>query len=80
MVDGLAWPKGSLAKYGWQRFLKYRIGPNFYGATQFVVINLDKYNKLSKAHKNLLAKQAQFTKIPAMPCSRINSSSTSRSW
>ena len=58
VVDGLAWPKGSLAKYGWQRFLKYSIGPNFYGATQFVVINLDKYNNLSKAHKDLLAKQA----------------------
>ena len=59
VVDGLAWPKGSLAKYGWQRFLKYRIGPNFYGATQFLLINLDSHKKLSKAHKDLLARQSR---------------------
>ena len=37
VVDGIAWPKGSIGKYGWQKFLKYRISPNFYGGTLFVI-------------------------------------------
>ncbi len=32
VVVGMAWPWGSVAKYGWQRFLRYRIEPGFYGA------------------------------------------------
>lgn len=59
LVNGLAWPRGSLARYGWQRFLKYRIQPNFYGATLMVTINLKKYNGLSKAHRKLLDDQGR---------------------
>lgn len=58
-VDGLAWPWGSIAKYGWQRFLKYRIKPNFYGASILTLINLDRWNRLSKAQQNLLDSQAR---------------------
>ena len=57
LVDGLAWPRGSLARYGWQRFLKFKIGPKFYGATLMTIINLDTYKKLTKAHRDLLDKQ-----------------------
>jgi TRAP-type mannitol/chloroaromatic compound transport system substrate-binding protein len=59
VVSGLAWPWGSIAKYGWQRFLKYRIEPGFYGATSMTIINLDKWNSLTKAQKDLLVKQAR---------------------
>ena len=59
VVEGLAWPWGSIAKYGWQRFLKYRIEPGFYGATLLTIINLDKWNSLTKAQKDLLEKQAR---------------------
>jgi len=59
VVAGLAWPWGSIAKYGWQRFLKYRIEPGFYGATLMTIINLDKWNSLTKAQKDLLEKQAR---------------------
>lgn len=57
VVDGLAWPEGSVAKYGWQRFLKYRIAPNWYHSTTMTVINLDSFNRLSKEHQDILVKQ-----------------------
>lgn len=59
VVQGLAWPWGSIAKYGWQRFLKYRIKPSFYGASFMTIINLDKWNSLTKAQKDLLESQAR---------------------
>jgi TRAP-type C4-dicarboxylate transport system substrate-binding protein len=59
VVAGLAWPWGSVAKYGWEKFLKYRIKPDFFGASVLVLINKDKYNSLSSAEKDQLEKQAR---------------------
>lgn len=59
LVTGLAWPRGSMAKYGWQRFLKYRIEPNFYGATIMATMNLGKYKSLSQSQRDLLDKQGR---------------------
>lgn len=57
VVDGLAWPEGSVAKYGWERFLKYKVRPNFFHSTTMTIINLDKFNSLSKEQQDLLVKQ-----------------------
>ena len=63
VVDGMAWPKGSVTKYGWEKFLKYKITPNFYGATFMVVINLKKWNSLTQAQRDHLTKiSAQYEK------------------
>ncbi len=59
VVDGMAWPRGSITKYGWQRFLKYKIEPNFYGATFFVVMNKNAYAKLNPEQKGFLNKLSQ---------------------
>jgi len=56
VVDGMAWPKGSVTNYGWQKFLKYKITPNFYGATFFVTINLDKWKSLTQVERDFLNK------------------------
>ena len=58
VVDGLAWPWGSVGKYGWQRFLKYRVKPHFFGASQPLLVNLDKWKSLSKEQQDVLTKQA----------------------
>jgi TRAP-type C4-dicarboxylate transport system substrate-binding protein len=58
VVSGLAWPWGSIAKYGWQRFLKYRVTPHYYGASQPLVVNLDKWKGLTKEQQALLTSQA----------------------
>jgi TRAP-type C4-dicarboxylate transport system substrate-binding protein len=59
VVDGLAWPWGSIGKYGWQRFLKYRVTPHYFGASQPLVVNLDKWKTLSKQQQDLLTAQAK---------------------
>jgi TRAP-type C4-dicarboxylate transport system substrate-binding protein len=56
VVDGIAWPKGSVTKYGWEKFLKYKVTPNFYGATFMVVINMKKWNSLTQAQRDHLTK------------------------
>ncbi len=48
VVDGLAWPEGGVAFRGWQKFIKYRVGPGFFRSTTFVTMNKDKFDKLPK--------------------------------
>ncbi len=59
VVDGMAWPKGSITKYSWEKFLKYKVTPNFYGATFMVVINKNKWQSLTQAERDFLTKVAQ---------------------
>jgi TRAP-type transport system periplasmic protein len=58
VIDGLAWPWGSVTKYGWEHYLKYRIKPNFFGASQLLLVNLKKWKSLGKQQQDLLNKQA----------------------
>jgi TRAP-type transport system periplasmic protein len=59
VVTGLAWPWGSVGKYGWQRFLKYRVKPSFFGASQLLLVNLAKWKSLSKEQQNLITAQGR---------------------
>ena len=59
VVTGLAWPWGSIAKYGWQRFLKYRVTPHYYSASQPLIVNLDKWKSLTKQQQDLMTAQAR---------------------
>ena len=59
VVQGIAWPRGSVGRYGWEKFLKYKITPQFYGATLMAIINRDSFNKLTKAQQALLEKQGK---------------------
>ena len=60
VVEGLAWPWGSVGVYGWQKFLKYRVKPSYFGASQPLLVNLDTWKRLSKDQQELLTKQARF--------------------
>lgn len=63
VVDGIAWPKGSIVKYGWEKFLKYKVSPNFYGGTFLVTMNLKKWKSLTQAERDFLTKiSAQYEK------------------
>ena len=56
VVDGLAWPEGGVTFRGWQRFIKYRVGPGFFRSTTMATMNKDKFEKLpKKAREQLLA-------------------------
>jgi TRAP-type C4-dicarboxylate transport system substrate-binding protein len=59
VVDGLAWPWGSIGQYGWQRFFKYRVTPHFFGPSLLLVVNLDKWKSLSKEQQDLLSSQTK---------------------
>ena len=61
MVDGLAWPEGGVAFRGWQRFIKYKVGPGFFRTTTLVTMNKDKFEKLSqKGQKQLIDQGIEF--------------------
>ncbi len=48
VVDGLAWPEGGVAFRGWQKFIKFKVGPGFFRSSTIVTMNKDKFEKLSK--------------------------------
>lgn len=54
VVDGLAWPEGGVAFRGWQRFIKYRVGPGFFRSTTMVTMNKDRFDKLPKQARDQL--------------------------
>ncbi len=54
VVDGLAWPEGGVAFRGWQRFIKYRVGPGFFRSTTMVTMNKDRFDKLPAAARDQL--------------------------
>jgi TRAP-type C4-dicarboxylate transport system substrate-binding protein len=54
LVKGLAWPEGNIFRYGWQEFIKYRVGPGFWRSSSLVIVNLDAWNKLTNKEKNAL--------------------------
>lgn len=49
VVEGFAWPQGSLSKMGVQKLIKYRVYPGFFNVANLVIINLDKLNALPNA-------------------------------
>lgn len=57
VVTGMAWPWGSVSKFGWQHFLKYRVEPHFFGPSLLLLVNLDKWKSLSKEQQGILNAQ-----------------------
>lgn len=56
VVDGLAWPEGGVAFRGWQKYIKYKVGPAFFRSTTFLTMNKDRFDKLpKKGQEQLLA-------------------------
>jgi len=58
VVTGLAWPEGAVTKYGWQEYIKYRVGPGFWRSSTMLVMNEKKWQGLSKSEKDFVMKHA----------------------
>ena len=58
VVTGLAWPEGAVTKYGWQEYIKYRVGPGFWRSSTMLVMNQKKWSSLSKSEKDFVMKFA----------------------
>jgi TRAP-type mannitol/chloroaromatic compound transport system substrate-binding protein len=47
VVKGFVWPEGGIAKFGWAKFIKYRVEVPFFRSSTLVMINRDIYKGLS---------------------------------
>jgi len=54
VVAGVPWPEGAITKYGWQKIVKYKVEPGFWRSSTLVIMNLDKYNSLTKAERDYI--------------------------
>ena len=48
VVDGFIWPFFTIRTWGWHEVSKYVVGPSFYKVCHGIIINMDKWNQLSK--------------------------------
>lgn len=55
VVEGFGWPTVGLDAMGLAKAVKYRIDPPFYHLANLVLINIDKWNSLSKKAQDILA-------------------------
>ncbi|HEY7607927.1 MAG TPA: TRAP transporter substrate-binding protein DctP [Alphaproteobacteria bacterium] len=55
-VDGTGWPINGLRDFGWNKFVKYRVDPQFMQTDVLLIINNEKLNTLSPAQKAYLLK------------------------
>lgn len=59
VVDGYGWPSIKISDFGWHEVTKYIVDPGFYQVDVGIVVNLDKWNKLSDKAKNALIEAAK---------------------
>lgn len=72
-IDGYGWPAQGVLDLGWDEQTKYRVDPGFYQVDVDLIMNLDTWNGLGDAQKDLLqrgvawveAKNAENTKANA---------------
>ncbi len=60
VVDGYGWPIQGIFDLGWQEKTKYRVDPGFYQVDVNILVNLDRWKKLTDAQRDVLTKAAQW--------------------
>ncbi len=58
VVDGYGWPIQGILDLGWHEKTKYRIDPGFYQVDVNILVNLDRWKKLTDAQREVLNKAA----------------------
>jgi TRAP-type transport system periplasmic protein len=58
VVDGYGWPIGGIFDLNWQDKTKFRVDPGFYDAEVSIIVNLDRWKKLTQGQRDLLQRQA----------------------
>ncbi len=59
VIDGVAWPEGGISELGLLNQIKYQICPAYYQVDGVMIMNLDKWNQLSKEVQDLINKAAR---------------------
>jgi len=57
-VDLTAWTQIGIMDLNWDRYIKYRIGPDFFSTDLMIIVNLKKWNSLSSKTRGILEKVA----------------------
>ena len=57
-VDLTAWTQIGMMDLNWDRYIKYRIGPDFFSTDLMIIVNLKKWNALSAKTRDILQKVA----------------------
>src|SRR5258708_6891698 len=78
VVDGYGWPIQGVFDMKWEEKTKYRVDPGFYNAEVSLVMNLDKWNGLTRAQSNLLTKQAVALEGQTVTWKKLNEDDTKR--
>jgi len=55
-VDGTGWPINGLRDFGWNKFVKFRVDPQFMQTDVMLIINNDKLKSLTAAQREYLMK------------------------
>ncbi|AWB35030.1 TRAP transporter substrate-binding protein DctP [Orrella marina] len=58
VVNSTGWTQIGLKDLNWNRFVKYRVNPAFFSTDMGVIVNLDRWNKLSDPAKKILQEVA----------------------
>jgi TRAP-type C4-dicarboxylate transport system substrate-binding protein len=59
VVQGFGWPDSGIKGIGVKSIVKFRIDPPFYRSTDMLIVNLDKWNALSRNARSSLEKAAR---------------------
>lgn len=57
VVDGYGWPIGGIFDLNWHERTRYRVDPGFYDAEVSIIVNLDRWKKLTPAQRDFLTRQ-----------------------
>ncbi len=71
-VDGYGWPIQGVLDLGWHEVTKYRVDPGFYRASVEVLINLDTWNGLNDAQRDVLNKASAWMESLCEEDKKIN--------
>jgi TRAP-type transport system periplasmic protein len=58
VVDGYGWPIGGIFDLNWQEKTRFRVDPGFYDAEVSIIVNLERWKKLTPQQRDYLTKQA----------------------
>ena len=65
-VDLTAWTQIGIMDLNWDRYIKYRIGPDFFSTDLMIIVNLKKWNSLSSKTRGILEKVAAEHEISSL--------------
>ena len=60
MVQGYGWPLWAIKDLGWIKLTKYRYDPGFFNVSVHIMINLDRWKKLTKRQQDFLTEMSNW--------------------